>query len=214
MKLLAVAACMIAAEGCAMKPRAADVLPQPSRAATEDSIAFSAVLGLLDREGFDGRRHRIDARPLPPDPSLISPGLRVERSMASASAVAAVFGAMDSAVVQARRRILRRRRIAESDVIRDSGCPGVLTPYTKEKAAVLERACPAEPSYGIAIALPRRGGPGMSPLTDTSGVEVTIRVIAISLSPRGASHGSADYVFLEEPSGLRFVKRVEIAFIE
>jgi hypothetical protein len=214
MKLLAVVVCMIALEGCAMKPRVAGVRPQLSHTAANDSIAFSAVLGLLYKEGFDGKRYRIDARPLPPDPSLISPGLRVERNMDSASAVAAVFGAMDSAVVQARRRILRRRGIAESDVIRDSGCPGVLTPYTKEKMAVLERTCPAEHSYSIAIALPRRGGPGMQPVADASGVEVTIRVIAISLSPRGASHGSADYVFLEEPSGLRFVKRVEIAFIE
>jgi hypothetical protein len=194
-------------QACWLKPHPATVRPEPATMAIADSVAFSTVLRYVDKEGFDGRPYRIDPRPLLPDPSLISPGLRLKKSGPdSVSGSESVFAEVDTTVLQARKRILEARGIPEADVIRDSRCPGAMAPPSATKTADMQRYCPGEASYSLSVALPRAD--------DSSSLQVWVRVIAISLSRRGATHSSADYVFLREPSGLRFVKRVEIAYIE
>lgn len=164
-------------------------------AANLDAVLFRWTASQLMSSA--DRPLRIDPRPLPADPDIVS--LHSLQSIVPDRVRDLADTVSIPAAGPARMSALHALAIDTTDAWEDAKCPGVMIPPSPDVRERKRERCPSDAYNSAVIASPRPGGafwPGNLDERDKyPGRVFTIRVISRDVSPRGSVEASYDYVY-------------------
>jgi hypothetical protein len=195
--------------------------PFPAKGpAPNDSVLFRLTVAATLAESD---RTRVDARPLKPDPSLVSLiVMDVFPEKISAEASRNPWADVNTPVLAARQRVLRELGAPATDALKDMTCKTSIFPIMLGgQKATPHPACPPEGGdyYSTVIALPRQGAAYWPGNLDQRRAYAhrdlyTVRVIQRTMTWRGMAEASHDFVFERATSGTwRLVHKVGLLVV-
>ncbi len=165
-------------------------------AAYLDAALFRLTASQLVTSSMN-RPVRIDPRPLPADPDIVS--LHSLQAIVPDHVTDLADTVPIPAASHARMSTLRAFAIDTTNAWEDAKCPGVMIPPTPEVRERKRQRCPPDAYESVVIAAPRPGGafwPGnVDEREKYPGRVFTVRVISRDVTPSGSVEASYDYVY-------------------